>query len=155
MRFLPRIYIIFLLSFYSSAFSLFGVGASSFQSPCSQSSIFTCLSFMYFLITSLHLSFGLPIFRCPRTSICHVLIATSSSVFLSAWPNHLFLASLIFSLLFATRSHLPLLLFLHSCSSQSSLFLSSISRVSFLFFLASFAQHFSVPCSHFHTLEQV
>ena len=31
-------------------------------------SIFTPFSFMSFLITSLHLSFGLPIFRCPSTS---------------------------------------------------------------------------------------
>ena len=33
------------------------------------SSIFTCFSFVSFLITSLHLSFALPIFRCPPTSI--------------------------------------------------------------------------------------
>ena len=32
----------------------------------------------------------------------HVLITTSSSVFLSTWPNHLSLASLILSLMFAT-----------------------------------------------------
>ena len=37
------------------------------------SSIFTSLSFMSFLITSLHLSFGLPIFRCPPISIFHVI----------------------------------------------------------------------------------
>ena len=51
------------------------------------SSIFTCFSFMYFLITSLHLSFGFPIFRCPTTSVFHVLIATCTSfpVFLSTW----------------------------------------------------------------------
>ena len=36
-------------------------------------------SFMSFIITSLHLSFGLPIFRCPPTSIFHVLNTTSSS----------------------------------------------------------------------------
>ena len=62
----------------SSPFSLFEVGAS------------------------LHLRFGLPIFRCPPTSIFHVLIITSASIFLSTWPNHLSLASLIFSLMFAT-----------------------------------------------------
>ena len=50
---------------------------------------------------SLHLRFGLPIFRCPPTSIFHVLITTSSSVFLSTWPNHISLASLIVALLFA------------------------------------------------------
>ena len=32
---------------------------------------------MSFRMTSLHLSFGLPIFRCPLTSICSVLITTS------------------------------------------------------------------------------
>ena len=32
-----------------------------------------CKSFVYFLITSLHLSFGIPIFRCPPTSIFHLL----------------------------------------------------------------------------------
>ena len=69
----------------SSAFFLFGVCASSFHSPCSLVlyffSLYSC-SFVYFLITSLHLRFGLPIFRCPLTSIFHVLI-TTSSVFLS------------------------------------------------------------------------
>ena len=64
------------------------------------SSIFTCFSFMYFRITSLHLCFGLPIFRYPPTSIFHVLLTTPSSVFLSTWPNSL--ASLIFSLIFST-----------------------------------------------------
>ena len=68
------------------------------------SSIFTPFSFMYFLITSLHLSFGVPIFRCPPTSTFHVLITTSSSVFLSACPNHLSLAYLIFSLMSATSA---------------------------------------------------
>ena len=55
-----------------------------------------------FLVTSLHLSFGLPIFRCPPTSIFSSLHLLSSSVFLSTCPNHLSLASLIFSLIFAT-----------------------------------------------------
>ena len=57
------------------------------------SSILTPASFMSFLMTSLHLSFGLPIFRCPPTSIFHVLITTSSSVFISTCPNHLSLTS--------------------------------------------------------------
>ena len=35
--------------------------------------------------------------RCPPTSIFHVVISTSSSVFLSTMPNHLGLASLICS----------------------------------------------------------
>ena len=51
------------------------------------SSIFTWFSFLSFLIISLHLSFL--IFLCPPTSIFHVLITTSSSVFLSTLPNHL------------------------------------------------------------------
>ena len=64
------------------------------------SSIFTWFSFMSFLITSLHLSFGLPILRCPPTSMFSFL--QSSSAFLSTLRNHLSLASLIFSLVFAT-----------------------------------------------------
>ena len=54
-------------------------------------------------------SFGLPIFWCPLTSILHVLITTSSSVFLSTHPNHL---SLGFQLSHLCLPHLPLLLFL-------------------------------------------
>ena len=108
------------------------------------SSIFTCFSFVPFLITSLHLSFSLPTYRYPPTSIFHILITTPSSVRLSTWPNHLSLASLIVSLMFAP--HLPLLLFLHSWYSHSSLFPSSISAVSFLYYLASFAQPFQCPC---------
>ena len=38
-------------------------------------------SFVSSLITSLHLNFGLPIFRCPLNSIFHVLITISSSGF--------------------------------------------------------------------------
>ncbi len=64
----------------SSTFSLFGVGAS------------------------LHLRFGLSIFRRPPASLLHVLISTSSSVFLSTWPNHLSIASVIFSFMFATSA---------------------------------------------------
>ena len=62
----------------SSAFPLFGIGASSFQSP---RSLVLCVFYLYsFLlrvfsydITSLHLSFGLPIFRCPPTSMFSLL----------------------------------------------------------------------------------
>ena len=48
------------------------------------------------------------------TSICHVLITTSSSVFPSTWPNHLSLSSLIssfliFSIVFITIIHLSIL----------------------------------------------
>ena len=66
------------------------------------SSIFTNFSLCLFLLTSLHFSFGLLTLRCPLTAIFHVLIATRSSVFLSTWPNHLSLTSLIFSLIFAS-----------------------------------------------------
>ena len=65
------------------------------------SSNYTLLSHSFF-ITSLHLSFGLPIFRCSPTSIFHVRITTSSSVFLSTCPNHISLAYLMFSHEFAT-----------------------------------------------------
>ena len=135
-------------SFYS-AFSLFGVGTSSFQSPRSPVVCFFYLYSFYLssLITSLHLSFGLPIFRCPP--IFHVLITTSSSVILSTRPNHL---GILFS--HQCLPHPPLLLFLLLWSFQSSLFQSSISTFSILFFLASSARSFSVPRPHFHTLEQ-
>ena len=68
----------------SWAFSLFRVGASSFQSLRScASSIFTCFSFVYFLISSIHLCFGLPIFRWPPTdfhlpcSHCYIFFSLS------------------------------------------------------------------------------
>ena len=38
------------------------------------SSIFTCFSFEHLLITSLHLSVGFPIFRCPPPSMFSLLI---------------------------------------------------------------------------------
>ena len=60
-----------------------------------------CFFSMSFLITSPHLSLGLTIFRCEPTFIFHVIITTSCSVFLSTWPNHLSLASLMFSLMCA------------------------------------------------------
>ena len=95
----------------SSAFSLFGVGASSFQSPHSP------------VLRSFYLySFLLHVFPCPPTSIFCVLITTSSSVSLSTWPNHLSIASLVSHL---CLPYLPLLLWLNSWPSQSSLFPSS------------------------------
>ena len=109
-------------------------------------SLFVSLSCIFLNITPpLFRSFY--IFRCAPTSIFLVLINTFSSVFLSTWPNHLTLASLLFSRMFAT-----LLLFLHSLSDQSSLFPSSISTFLFLYFLASFAHPFSVPRSCFDAL---
>ena len=51
--------------------------------------ICTLVSLVYFLITSLHRSFSLPIFRCVVTSISRVLITTYSYVCLSTWPNNM------------------------------------------------------------------
>ena len=73
-----------------------------------------------------------------------------------SYPPHVLTISvslLLFSHL--CLPHLPLILFLLSWSSQSSLFPSSISTFSSLFFLVSLALPFSVPRSYFHTLEQV
>ena len=68
----------------SSAFSLLGVGASSFQSP---------------ILQSLDLSFGLPIFRCPPTSMFSLL-----HILQSFSPHGLIISVLLFIL-----SHLCLL----------------------------------------------
>ena len=86
----------------SSAFSLFGLGASRFQFPCSP-----VLCFFYLYLFRLHAcSYNItpPPFRCSYLSVSttSVLINISSSVFLSTWPNHLSHASLISSLVFAT-----------------------------------------------------
>ena len=69
-----------LLTSSSSAFSLLGVGASSFQSPHSPVVCFSIppFFFMSFLITSLHLSFGLPIFQCQPTFIFSLLYLLQS-----------------------------------------------------------------------------
>ena len=86
-------------------FPYLGSAHQVFQSPRSPVLCFFYLySFLLHVFSyniSLHLSFGLLIFRCPTTSIFHVLI-TTSSVFLSTCPKHLSLISLIFSLMFAT-----------------------------------------------------
>ena len=80
----------------------------------------------------------------------HLLITTSSSIFLSTCSNHISFASLIFSLMFATPS-----LGLISSFLISSIILIPIIHLNRLFLLASLAQPFSVPRSHFHVLEQV
>ena len=67
---------VFLLSSSTSAFSLFGVVTSSFRSL--HSSMFSLLH--------LRLSFSPHVLTI---SVFHVLITTSSSVFLSTCPNHL------------------------------------------------------------------
>ena len=95
--------------------------------PSCASSLCTPFSFM-----SLHLSFCLPMSRCPLISIFYVVITTSSSVFLSLWPNHRSLASQIFLTYFCHP-----LLFLQSFSFQASLFPSSISTFSSVFFLVN------------------
>ena len=116
----------FLYNVFFFSLLLFGVGASSFQSPRScASSIFTPFSFLYFLITPLRLSFRLSILRCLPTSMFsllhllpsfypsmsthfHVLITTSSSVVLSMLPN-ISVSLVVFSPL--CLPHLILLLF--------------------------------------------
>ena len=53
-------------------------------------SICTCFSFFSFLVTSLHLCFGLPIFRCPPTnmfSLLHLLQSLSPLPYQSPTPT--------------------------------------------------------------------
>ena len=72
--------------------------------PNSSSSAFwKCRFFIKFRITSLHLSFGLPIFRCPPTSIFHALI----HILLSFSPHGL---TISVSLLLFSQLCLPHLL---------------------------------------------
>ena len=66
------------------------------------SSLYTPFSFMSFLLASLHLSFGLPIFRCPPTSMFSLLHLLQS--FSPHDLTILSLGSLIFALIFATHS---------------------------------------------------
>ena len=72
------------------------------------SSIFTPSTFVSFLITSLHLSFCLHIFRCEPTSIIHVLHQQSFS------PHGLTISVSLLLFSDLCLPHLPLLLFLHS-----------------------------------------
>ena len=137
------------LSSSSSAFSLIVVGTLSFHSPLSPpcaSAIFTCFSSMCFLTTPLCLSFGLPIYQCPPTSMFSV-ITTSSSVFLSTCPIHLSLTSLIFSLTFATSA----LDLISSFLIFSILFIPTIHLNILIPVLSS--KFSSVPWSRLHTLE--
>ena len=57
----------------------------------------TRFAFMYFLITSLHLSFDIHNFRCPPATIFRVTITITYSAYLSTWPDHLSLASVLIS----------------------------------------------------------
>ena len=100
------------------------------------SSIFTCFSFMYFRITSLHLRFGRPIFRCPPTYI--YLLITTSPVIISFGvhplpSSHYYVFSLpifrcpptsIFSLLHLQSSYLSVSTHTHLLITTSSVFLS-------------------------------
>ena len=109
----------------SVAFSLFGVGTMSFHSRHSSGLCFfslrSCLLHVFsFKIIRPQFWSSYPIFWCPLTSIFHVLITTSVS--LSSCPNYLGLASLFFSLMFAT----PALALISSVLILSILFLPII-----------------------------
>ena len=96
------------------------------------SSIFTPFSFMSFLVTSLHLSFGLPIFRCSPTSMFSLLYLLQS--FSSHGLTISVLLVLFFSLMFSTTAPAIISPFLNF---SILLFPSSISTFSFSF-LSSF-----------------
>ena len=93
----------------SLAFSLFVVSALSFLSPCS---LVLCFFYLYyFLLHVFSYNITPPQFRSSNLSVsthCRLPITTSSSVFLSTWPNHLSLASLIFYLMFTTPALVPI-----------------------------------------------
>ena len=77
----------------------------------------------------------------------HVLITTSSAVFLSTCPNHLSLTSLFFSLMFAP----PALALMSSPDLLNPLYSHHPFQHShIMFFPATFAKHFSAPRSHLH-----
>ena len=93
----------------SSAFSLFGIGASSYRSPRSPISCFFCL--YVFLLHVLLYNIAPSQFLVSRLSVSthfHVLITTSSSVFFSTCPIYLSLTSLIFFLTFTTPALVPI-----------------------------------------------
>ena len=90
--------------------------------------------FIYVRITWLHLSFGHPSFG-------HVLITTSSSVFLSTCPNYIILASSNCITYVCHTSALPLI---SSVLIFSILVIPIISTLSSLYFLAGLANRFSI-----------
>ena len=134
----------------SSSFSLFGVGTTNFHSPRSP---LLCLFSRYSgLLRVFSYNITPPQFRSSYLSVSthfHVLITTSSSVFLSTWPNYLSLASLIFSLMFAT----PALALISSFLIFSILFIPIIHFNILISVLSS--KSFLAHRSHFHTLGQV
>ena len=87
-----------IMSSFSTWFSIFYLGSAHH--------VFKCFFSLYsFLLHVFSYNITPPQFRSSYRSVSthfHVLITTSSSVFLSTWPNHLSLASLIFSLMFST-----------------------------------------------------
>ena len=99
-------------------------------------------------ITSLHLSIGLPILHCPFTSTFLVLATTSSSDFLSTWPDHPSFVYPISSLMFTTPALIqvsPVLIF-------SVLFIPIVDLNSLIYVLSSMScsayisARVSLPC---------
>ena len=98
----------------SSVFFLFGFSISTFSGLLSLFHIHLFLLYV-FLITSLHLSFGLPICQGPPTSIFSLLHLLQSFS-----PHGLTISVSLLLWSHVCLPHLPLLLSLHSGSSQSS-----------------------------------
>ena len=91
--------------FFTFGLSIFGVGASRFNSSRSPVlcffNFFSCLLCVLCIVKSTHLRFGHPIFRYPHSSIFNVLNSISSYVFLFRSPCHLSHASLLLSHMFS------------------------------------------------------
>ena len=131
----------------SSEFSLFGVGASSFQYLRSQVLCLYIFSFMFFLISSLHLSFGLPIFRCPPTymlSLLHLLqsfsphgltISVSLRLFSNVCLPHL-ISSFLISIFFITIILLNILISVPSSKFCSAFLIAQVSLTYIRFYHA-------------------
>ena len=139
------------------AFSLCGVGTSSFHSCAS---LCTRFSFMSFRITSLsHLRFARPNFWCSLTTIFHVLITTSSSVFLFQCPPTSILHVLITTSSSVFLFQCPLTSIFHVLITTSSCLSLSVSThfhlscshyYIFLCLFLSVSTHFHPPCSHYY-----
>ena len=127
-------------------FPYFEVGASSFQFPHSPVSCFYLYSFLLHIFSY---NITPPPFRSSYLSVSiafHVPITTSSSVFLSTWPNHLRLASLIFSLIchtchFALVSSFLIFSILFMPIIHLNILVSVLSsKFCFVFFLSQFSR---------------
>ena len=125
-----------------------GVGASSCQSPWSTVVCF----FDLYLVLLLVLSYNItpPPFRSSYIALSTYFHLPCSHYYLlhPFSPHDLTIPVLLILFPHLCLPHLPLLLFLQPLSSQSSLFPSSISTLSFLLFLGNFAYH--SQCSY-HT----